>query len=338
MQATTARILDKRRMLKKTNTYPLAIPVTYNRTPVRFPIGIYLSCKDYEKLSSPRIGERLASIREKFEAEEKRAKEIIESMGTFTFPAFRERFCKGSQVRNRRKASKLSGHDTQDTPPGDMQSPTGLTKKYGTGKFNKVRSEIDFEMLGPLAMAIGEYIKLLEAQDRIGSSKSHFFTLMNLLKFRRGLRLEDITVKFLFEFEKWMLAQGRSYTSIGMYLRNLRTVINLPENRKLFTLETYPFGKGKYQIPTGANVKKALDLTDIKKIYEYQPRTNQKNEMYARDIWLFGYFANGINAKDIACVKYEDITEKDFLIVQRQKTRFTTRTNPKKIVIPGICP
>lgn len=338
MEITTARVLDKRRILKKTETYPLSIRVTANRKSVLFPIGLSLSAKDFEKLSSPRLGEKLAKIRDHFGGEEARAKKIIESMGTFTFPAFREAFYKNSSAPRKRKRRKTIVEASAVSPPAspgtEIMTPTGLTKKYGTGKFDKIRSKINFEPLGPLAVAFGEYIKVLEAQDRIGTSEAYFFSLMNLLKFRKMLRFEDITVQFLYEFEKWMLSRNKSYTSIGIYIRNLRAIINLPKNKKLFSEENYPFGRGKYLVPTGTNIKKALDLTDIKKIYDYRAQTNEKNEMFARDMWLFGYFSNGINPKDIACLKYENITEEDFIIIQREKTRFTTRANPKKITIP----
>ena len=55
MEVTTARILDKRRMLKKSKTYKLAIRVTFNRKPVPFPIDLDLSENDFKKLNSPRL-------------------------------------------------------------------------------------------------------------------------------------------------------------------------------------------------------------------------------------------------------------------------------------------
>lgn len=71
----------------------------------------------------------------------------------------------------------------------------------------------------------------------------------------------------------------------------------------------------------------------MKKLYDYQPDPSNKNEGYARDIWFFGYYSNGINSKDIANLKYKNIDE-DFIILRREKTKFTTRTQPKNIIIP----
>ena len=337
MEVTTARVLDTRRMLKRSNKFRLAIRVTFNRKPVLFPVNLSATKDEFRKLSSPRIGKQLCEIRDQFLREEERAKRIIANLGTFTFPAFRERFYKESTFRNRkpvarRKGAAANGQFETETQPA--KRPEGKTKKYGKTRFDKIRSNVNFEAMGPLAVAFGEYIKLLEAQERIGTSESYFTALLSLMRFRKHLRLEDVDVFFLYAYEKWLRSKKLSDTTIGIYIRNLRAIINLPKNKKLFDEETYPFGRGKYQIPTGVNVKKALDLLDIKKIYEYQPQTNEKNEMFARDMWLFGYFANGINPKDIASLKYKNIDEDGFFVLRREKTKHTTRSKPKNIIIP----
>jgi len=54
----------------------------------------------------------------------------------------------------------------------------------------------------------------------------------------------------------------------------------------------YPFGRRKYRLPMSRNIKKALSQTDLEKIYNYEPTCNQ--EKWAKDFWLFSYFANGI--------------------------------------------
>ena len=109
MEVTTARILDKRRMLKKSNTYRLAIRVTFDRKPVPFPLDLYLSEENFKKLSSPRLGKELSEIREKFFLEEQRAKDIIRSLGTFTFQAFRQEFYKQKlSEKSRRYYARLN--------------------------------------------------------------------------------------------------------------------------------------------------------------------------------------------------------------------------------------
>ncbi len=97
----------------------------------------------------------------------------------------------------------------------------------------------------------------------------------------------------------------------------------------------YPFGKRRYQIPTGKNIKKALSLSDIGKFYNYEiPKIDPNYLAYlrAKDFWIFTYFGNGINVKDISLLKYKNI-QGDYIIIERAKTSRSTRSNPRPISI-----
>src|SRR5690606_38620310 len=76
--------------------------------------------------------------------------------------------------------------------------------------------------------------------------------------------------------------------------------------------------------------KKALELSHIEKIYYYQPTC--ESEAQARDYWLFLYFGNGMNTKDMALLKYKNI-EGEYLVFERAKTEWSTRTDPKIISV-----
>ncbi len=91
----------------------------------------------------------------------------------------------------------------------------------------------------------------------------------------------------------------------------------------LLSIEVYPFGKKKYEIPTGHNIKKALLMNDIGAIYNYSAPEKSTTEM-ARDYWLFMYFCNGINMKDMCLLTYENI-KGSILSFERAKTARTKR-------------
>jgi integrase len=123
-----------------------------------------------------------------------------------------------------------------------------------------------------------------------------------------------------------MLDHGHSPTTVGIYLRSLRSVFNQQDiDRKL-----YPFGRGKYEIPTGRNIKKALTLEEISRIYNYKADPGSVEEM-ARDYWMFLYLCNGMNVKDFCSLKWENING-DILTYQREKTKRTVRES-KKITV-----
>jgi integrase len=128
-----------------------------------------------------------------------------------------------------------------------------------------------------------------------------------------------------------MLQKGVSKTTIGVVLRSLRTIFNEAiESGKLKREKHYPFGRRKYQIPTSRNLKKALDIETIQKIYEYN--SSCKSIERARDLWLFCFLANGMNVKDMLYLKYKNI-EGEFLIFERAKTERTSRSDPKLITV-----
>ena len=85
----------------------------------------------------------------------------------------------------------------------------------------------------------------------------------------------------------------------------------------------------KYQIPTSHNIKKTLDLNEIKKIFEYLPSLKSSPaEVMAVDFWKLSYLCNGMNMKDIACLKYKNI-DGEFIKFKRQKTKETSRGQRK---------
>lgn len=118
-----------------------------------------------------------------------------------------------------------------------------------------------------------------------------------------------------------------------MYIRPLRTLFNEAiEAGEIRREKCYPFGRRKYQIPTSKKSKKALDLSDVKQIYYYECDPQNPNEQKGRDFWLFSYFGNGMNVKDIAFLKYKKI-QGDYLIFERSKTERALRSDPKQITI-----
>lgn len=96
--------------------------------------------------------------------------------------------------------------------------------------------------------------------------------------------------------------------------------------------KSYPFGRRKYQIPSSRKVKKALELSDIEKIYYFDESKLSRSEKWCRDLWLFSYFANGMNPKDIANLRYANIQD-GYLLFERAKTERSLREDPKVITI-----
>ncbi len=131
-----------------------------------------------------------------------------------------------------------------------------------------------------------------------------------------------------------MLKNGNSLTTVGIYLRNVRTIYHKAIKTGAAPPALYPFGSAKddkYEIPTGRNIKKALHLKEVELIVNYQAVQGSTEHQY-RDYWLFSYLCNGINVKDISRLKYSNI-EGDIMVITRAKTERENRHKPRPITI-----
>lgn len=172
-----------------------------------------------------------------------------------------------------------------------------------------------------VSCAFDKYISNLKLENRIGTAVSYECAKRSIEKFNDKLTFADITLRFLKKYENWMLDNGNSKTTIGIYLRSLRAIYNLQNIDK----RVYPFGKGKnkYTIPTSKNTKKALTIQEIGKIYNYKAEANSAKQM-AKDYWIFLYLCNGMNVKDFCLLKWSNINE-NMLTYERAKTERSER-------------
>ncbi len=163
-----------------------------------------------------------------------------------------------------------------------------------------------------LSFWFGDYQKLLIQHNRPHSTvRNYELTLKSLESLQPNLHFQDITPDFLKEYDAWMRSRGRSKATIGIYLRNLRSIFNYVINtKKIIKADLYPFGKNKYVIKSKSSKKKSLDFEQIKQIEQFTCPA-KGNLDFARDLWLFHYLLNGSNPKDICKLKYSDLDFKN---------------------------
>lgn len=162
-----------------------------------------------------------------------------------------------------------------------------------------------------------KYIRELKDEKRIGTAVSYETAINSIESFKSGMKYADVTVPLLKKYESTMIAAGKSKTTVGIYLRSLRTIFNRANIDKAL----YPFGEGKnkYSIPTSRNIKKALTLPEISKIFDYQAEPATSKAM-AKDYWIFIYLCNGLNVKDLCLLKHKNI-DGNILKYERAKTK-----------------
>lgn len=252
-----------------------------------------LSQKEYNALNAPNINASLKATREKLKEIKRNADHLVSDLVPFSFVEFEKRFILNNplfrQKKSLEKALNLDSQNDFDFTPFHKKFSIFLEEepKPGTLRAYYLRS-----------------IKQLLIEGRIGNTMAFHSSYRSLIKFKGNVFLTQINTLYLKEYEAKMKAAGASKTTIGMYLRPLRTIFNDAINDGFVKRDTqYPFGKRRYQMPTSRNIKKALQLSELEMIYNYQCDPDNESEQKGKAFWLFSYLANGINATDIARLK-----------------------------------
>ena len=289
---------DTRRSLKD-GSYPVKIKV-YNPTTQEkrfYNAGIRMSQTEYDlSTSTKRLSLELRTKRETLEAIKAKARNAIQSLPAFGFKPFEEQFLAKKEIR-------------QGNAPNSVQE------------------------------AFQQKIVAMMKEERISTAQGYEQTLKSLSKFARTTKraslektlFADIDVDWLQAYQKHMIQnENRTTNTVGIYLRNLRTLFNERISNKKLDRELYPFGKYKYQIPATRNVKKALDPELLSKLYKARPISPYQSK--AKDFFLLSFLLNGINVKDLLQLRHKDYQE-DRITFVRSKTKNTTKTHQQPIII-----
>jgi integrase/recombinase XerD len=319
MSVSLAVILDTRRIKKKTNKYPVKLRVTYERQVQHYATIYDLSEEEYKNLSASRVSDMSKKIRDDLKQIQRKAEDAALSLQPFKFEEFEKDFILDHPSFHQRRVI--------------IETLVPITYKFKTEEYaNRFPIfQLPKPEPGTILATILFYIEKLLSENRIRTAASYQTTYMTVSRFRGNVKFTDIDVAFLKQLEVWMLEQEYSKTTVGIYTRCLRTMFNEAIHQGIIKRERhYPFGRRKYQPPASRNIKKALTLEDVSKIYYYEPVCEEERK--AKDFWLFSYFANGINPTDIAHLKYKNI-EGEYIIFERAKTENATRLATKPITV-----
>lgn len=175
--------------------------------------------------------------------------------------------------------------------------------------------------------------------NRIGTASTYDLSQKALREFVENrcnrkysnLTFFDVTPKFLQDCETYFTTtKGRSNTTASMYLRALKAVFNRAIEEKEIEKDYYPFGKRKYQVSSSSNVKKALSKEQLAILFNASAKNNLEEK--AKDFWFFSYACNGINIKDIAQLRFKDISEGKFTFY-RAKVQTTSKAKLKPVTV-----
>lgn len=212
----------------------------------------------------------------------------------------------------------------------DIQNSFDKVKKIATElefedgfSFDALNSRLNKGISDTLNILFEHKIELLKDNAQIGTATYYQNVLTSIQKFNgNNILITSVSTDWLQRYEKFMLNKGNSYTTIGMHCRAIRAMMNEAKQAGVIKPNQYPFGKGKYEIPTSESRKMALTLQQIKQVVTYTDG-NEATERY-RDLWFFSYLCNGINFTDMLQLKYSNIHNGE-IAFRRAKTIRTSK-------------
>lgn len=169
-------------------------------------------------------------------------------------------------------------------------------------------------------------MKQLEDNGQISYRNSIEGVLVSLRKFQKNIakyRFEDIDCQFLTEYEGFLRKNGANDGGIANYMRNIRMIYNKAINAKIVSYKFYPFSDYKISKFKRKKIKKALSKLELDKIinFDISVLPSAKN---ARFIYLFSYYARGMNFTDLAELKWSELEENKFTYT-RNKTKINIK-------------
>lgn len=317
MTASIAIVLDTRRP-KKEGVYPIKLRVTVNRKQVYYTTVYDLSEESYSKFSAPRISSGLQQIRTSIQKLETEAKKFADELNPFDLAYFEYKFVRDNPLfKQKASKEKVIEEQTTEFDFGPYLKRFKILEEPHPSKYH-------------ISYTFVSYIKRLIEERRIGNALNYQDTYFCLKRFRGNVKFTEISVTYLNQYEHWMMDINKcTKTTVGIKLRSLRAVFNEAIEEKIIKRDLcYPFGRRKYQIPGSRKIKKSLQLEDVQQLYEAQPE--RPEDQRAKAYWFFCYFGNGMNPKDLAYLKFKDISG-EYIHFIRAKTERETRNDPKLI-------
>ncbi len=164
-------------------------------------------------------------------------------------------------------------------------------------------------------------IKELNSQGKYKSATGLEETLHIVEKFKpnfKTLYFQDIDYKFINDFYYYLKQERKnSDTTISIMMRGIRAILNEAINRGVGSKEAYPFSKiyGATQTFKISKLEKRANKRFIPKEYMIKLVNSEILEPHlnwAKQMFLFSFYASGINFKDMAYLKDSNIKVKNF--------------------------
>lgn len=285
--------LDKRNT-GKDGRHAIKIAIGYNRKADYVNTEMYASAYEWQQLFSEKPPKHMRELRDKIRTLESKVKAILTAMPVYDIKVLRL------------QAGVQKKPFVSPNKPTAIVQPTELSYWFDL----KIR-------------------ELEELREAYGTADNYKDTKKFYIKYAEAenVDLTHFTKDELYRIQKKALATGMSAGNVYRHARQLRAIFNMAMFEGAIDKSLYPFHKRGYVIPQTTKRKKSLSRDNMGSLLNFKPVIEE--ERRALDYFIFSFFGNGMNIKDVAYLKYSDIYSSSFRFV-RKKTE-ATNIQPKEI-------
>ena len=165
---------------------------------------------------------------------------------------------------------------------------------------------------------INAQIERKQELKKVGMAAAYKSTRSSLARFigRPDVRMSEVDLAFVRRYEDFLYSNGASGNTVSYYLRNLRSLYNQAVADGCHPRGEYPFAKA--QTRPAKTVKRALTRTDMQNLADLNLENEPELE-FARDLYLFSFYAQGMAFVDIVYLKKSNI-QNGYITYVRHKT------------------
>lgn len=174
-----------------------------------------------------------------------------------------------------------------------------------------------------LQMLMNRY-KELYKQEKYKTAEVYKYAARSIHVYKNGVKKDwmnnlvkldasEINIEWLNDYEMYLRKKTISPTTISMYIRAVRAVLNR-SGRDVSSI----FGLNKYEIPPSEKRRLAIPKKHVELIYKYDALPNSTQEL-CRDFWILSYMCGGMNIKDLAQLKYKNIDGESIRFIRQKR-------------------
>ncbi len=197
-----------------------------------------------------------------------------------------------------------------------------IEKREFTAKslVKKITNPTNLKTVGELFL---EHVDTYKKEERIGYALSILQTYNSLMEYNKHLDIyfSELDESWLRKYESYLKSKHLANNTIGIRMRNIRTIYNLAIKEGHVKAEHYPFKDYKTSKLNETTPKRAITRDNVVKIIKQEAvEINSIYKELAIDLFTFSYLMGGINFTDMARLTNENIMDEQ-LVYRRKKTK-----------------